>query len=414
MVESAHGPVVIVGAGQGGLSCALALRSGGWTGPITLVGREPHQPYERPPLSKQVLVGAVEPDALVLAPDDALAEQQVQFVHDDVVAIDRDARTAMLRDGGPLHYDHLVLATGAVPRRLPADFVGVDARGVHVLRTIDDALAVAHDLDGATDVVVVGGGYLGTEASAAFASVGRRVALLSATPTLLARVAPSPLGQWVERYLQGLGVVVHTSATAASITTDADGRASAVTDTAGREHPAQLVLLGIGADPDVDLARAAGLTVDGAIVVDGSLRTDDPAISAIGDCAVQRGADGSTWRPQSVQAAQDQGAYVAARLLGTADGWYAEVPWFYSDVGEARLQMVGRMDLATDLVLRGDPGSDDFSLFGYDDGRLVGAATVNRPRDYLAARALLRRGRTVPPEVVADPSSDLRALSRAR
>ncbi|NLE97553.1 MAG: oxidoreductase [Propionibacterium sp.] len=403
---------MIVGAGQAGISCAMALRRGGWEGPVTLVGREPHFPYERPPLSKRVLIAEVGPESLILADDDALAKLEVEFVQAEVVAIDREHRRVRLSDGSERDYGHLVLATGGNPRYLPAALPGADTPGVHVIRTIDDAVAVAHRLETVRDVVVIGGGFIGVEAAAALASAGRNVAVLEAVPSLLARVAPVELGEWATSYLERHGVTVRTSTMAASIDTDDDGRLSGVTATDGARYPAGLVIVGIGAVPEVALAESAGLRVERAIVVDDDLRTDDPAIFAVGDCAVQVRADGTQHRLESVQAAQDQGRHVAGVLLGTSVAGYREVPWFWSDVGEARIQMAGRIDLATDVILRGDVADDDFSLFGFDGDTFVGVATVNRSRDYLAGRMFLRSGRELQRSTAADEAVDLRALAR--
>jgi 3-phenylpropionate/trans-cinnamate dioxygenase ferredoxin reductase component len=408
------GAVVIVGAGQAGTSCALTLRRGGWAGPVTLVGDEPHLPYERPPLSKKVIVREADPHELVLADADLLRELSVDHLHGVVTDADLRERVAVLGDGTRLRYEHLVLATGAVPRPLPITVPGGDAHGVRVIRTIDDASAVRELLGDGAEVVVIGGGFIGVEAAAAMAAHGHRVTLLEMLPSLLARVAPAALGDWVAGYLSRLGVAVHTGTSAAGVEVDDEGRATAVLDREGRRHPAQVVVVGIGAAANGALAESIGLETDGAVVVDGRLLTSDAAVSAIGDCAVQVRADGSRHRHESVQCAQDQGSYVAHRLLGQAEEEYSEVPWFWSDVADARIEMAGRVDLASTFVTRGDPGADDFSLFGFDGDAFVGVVAVNRPREYAAGRKFLRDGRTLTRDVVADESVDLRALSRRR
>lgn len=403
---------VVVGAGHGGLSCALALREEGWSGPVTLIGDEPHPPYDRPPLSKRVLVDPASAGSITLADGESLARSEIRLVSGRVERIDRAARKVLLVDGTRRGYDHLVLATGAVPRTLPDGLPGARAVGVQPIRTLDDALAVAALLEDSDDVVVLGGGFIGVEAAAAIAISGRRVTLLEKLDALLPRVAPQPLADWVAAHLAGLGVDVRTSTTATAVETDASGRVTAVRDSAGGCHAARLVVLGLGALPASGLAEAAGLTVDGGIVVDGQLATADPHVSAIGDCAVQIRGDGSRHRYESVQAAQDQGRHVARRLVHPATAPYDEVPWFWSDIGPSTVQLAGRMDLARRTVVRGGPGSGSFSLFGYDGEDLVGVAAVDRPRDYLAGRALLRKGRSLPATVVADESADLRALAR--
>ncbi|MDO5701407.1 MAG: FAD-dependent oxidoreductase [Bowdeniella nasicola] len=412
MSEQLMDRVVIVGAGQAAIACATALRRGGWKGPITMIGREVHLPYERPPLSKKVLLGVVSGDQIALTSEDALAELDVTFQCATVAAIDRERRTVTLADGGEVRYDHLVLATGSAARALPASLPGAEGPGVHVIRTLDDALTVAQLLDQVRDVAVVGGGFIGVEVAAALALADRQVCLLEAVDHLLARVAPPRLGRWVRDYLTRLGVDVQTGTGLAQIEREGE-RILAVHDTAGVRHAADLVIVGIGGVAEVEYARDAGLEVDGAIVVDDELVTSDPRVFAIGDCALQRRADGSIHRYESVQTAQDQGRYVARRLLGTHRGPYAEVPWFWSDIGPIKIQMAGRIDQATDIVVRGDEASESFSLFGYCDGAFVGMAAINRTLDYMAARMFLNSGANLPASAAADESADLRALARA-
>lgn len=408
----AEAEVVIVGAGHAGLSCALGLREEGWTGAVTLVGDEPHPPYDRPPLSKRVLVDPESAATISLATPESLARSGIRYLEGRVTGIDRGGSAILLADGTRHPYAHLVLATGAAARRLPTAMSGAGASGVQVIRTLDDALAVAHLLDDSERVVVLGGGFIGVEAAAAIARSGRAVTLLEKLDVLLPRVAPRVLGEWAEQHLTSLGVDVRTATTATAVETDERGRVTGVLDSASERHPARLVVLGLGATPAVGLADAAGLTVEGAVVVDERLATDDPAISAIGDCAVQIRADGSRHRYESVQAAQDQGRYLARRLVRPTDSPYEEVPWFWSDIGPATVQLAGRMDLARETVLRGTPGSGNFSLFGYDGAAFVGVAAVNRPRDYVAGRTFLRKGAHLPATVAVDEGVDLRALAR--
>lgn len=403
---------MIVGAGHGGLSCALGLREEGWTGAVTLVGDEAHPPYDRPPLSKRVLVDPAFAESITLADRSSLARSGIRYLEGRVTDIDRRGRAIRLSDGARHPYDHLVLATGATARRLPDDMPGGGARGVQVIRTLDDALAVARLLGDSKQVVVLGGGFIGVEAAAAIAGTGRAVTLIEKLDVLLPRVAPRELGEWAARHLASLGVDVRTATTALAVETDEQGRVTGVLDSRSETHAARLVVLGLGATPTVGLAESAGLAVDGAIVVDERLATDDPAISAIGDCAIQVGRDGSRHRHESVQAAQDQGRYLARRLVHPTDSPYDEVPWFWSDIGPVTVQLAGRMDLARETVLRGAPESGGFSLFGYAGGDFVGVAAVNRPRDYVAGRTFLRKGAQLPATVAVDEGVDLRALAR--
>lgn len=398
VTAAAGAHVVVVGAGQAGVQVGESLRSLGFQGSISLVGAEPYGPYHRPPLSKEWLTGRPDPAQLVLRAPDALDRKGIRLRTDtQAVALRLSERRVEFADGSTLPFTGLALTTGARPRRLPVP--GADARGVVVLRSRDDAAALASGLDrcrrDGLPLVVIGGGFVGLEVASAARGHGVQVTVLEAQQRLLARALAEPLSAWYEQLHRGHGVEVVLGAAVSEILTRA-GAAVGVRLQDGRTFPAGLVLLGVGADPDDALARAAGLACDRGIVVDGCGRTSDPAVVAAGDCTVTRMPDGSQRRLESVQNAVEQGKAAAAALLGL-DRPFSTVPWFWSQQYDVKLQLAGTGEGVRDWRdADGRPatapppsGPGAFSVYGYRDGRLVGVQSVNAPRDHLQARRLL-------------------------
>ncbi|HET9656197.1 MAG TPA: FAD-dependent oxidoreductase [Kineosporiaceae bacterium] len=382
--------VVVVGAGQAGVQVAESLRSLGFDGQITLLGAEPYGPYHRPPLSKDWLTGAIEAGQLVLRSPEALQRKGIQLrTGAQVVALRPDRRELELADGEVLGYDGLALATGARPRRL--SLPGADAPGIAVLRTRDDATAVAEGLDRCVatgrPLVVVGGGFVGLEVAAAARHRGIAVTVLEAQPRLLARALAEPLSDWYAGLHAGHGVELLLGTGVAGFES-AGGAATGVRITDGRVLPAGMVLLGVGADPDDALARAAGLDCERGIVVDDCGRTSAPAVVAAGDCTVTRLADGTVRRLESVQNAVEQGKAAAAALLGL-ERPFTGVPWFWSRQYDVQLQLAGLADRADRWELSGDLNAPSFTLYGFRDAELVCAQSVNAPSDHLEARRTL-------------------------
>ena len=423
--------IVVVGAGQAGVQVAESLRGLGFDGEITLAGVEPHGPYHRPPLSKEWLLGRVEAAQLTLRTPQALDRKGIRLLTGTGVdSVDMRRRRAELDDGTALHFDGLALATGARPRRLPIP--GADADGVAVLRSRDDATYVSGALERCAreglPLVVVGGGYVGLEVAAAARDRGIPVTVL-ARSRLLGRVLARPLSDWFAALHLRHGVEVVLGAVVEEVTTDG-ATASGVRLAGGRTLPAGLVLMGVGAEPDDALARAAGLDCDRGIVVDTCGRTGHPDVVAAGDCTVTRRPDGSLLRLESVQNAVEQGKAAAAALLGFERPFDA-VPWFWSQQYDVKLQLAGLADGIDHWVTRGDPDSGSFSLYGFGPAepgpeepgppepvpaaggngavRLLAVQSVNAPRDHLTARKLLRARVGPTPAQVADPGIDLAA-----
>jgi 3-phenylpropionate/trans-cinnamate dioxygenase ferredoxin reductase subunit len=404
--------VVVIGSGQAGVGVAEGLRAKDSAAQVTVIGGEVELPYERPPLSKDVLLGKTTID------DVRLRSQQWYQAHNVdlrlatwVERIDRDARTVILGDGGVLPYDHLVLATGSRPRRLPVP--GADLDGVLSLSTPDDSARLRERLARAQHVVIIGAGFIGLEVAAAATAAGHRPAVIELADRVLARVAgPLLSAQVAARHLErGVDLRLSTGVTELRGT---DGRVTGVVTSTGEVLPADLVLVGVGSVPVDDLASAAGLDCHGGILVDETLRTSDPAISAIGDCCRFPLGD-QPMRLESVQNAVDQARHVAARLAATTPFWapYRQVPWFWSTQGDLKLQMVGVPEQQDDEIIRGDLAGGRFSVFRYDGDRLTCVESVNHPSGHMIGRRLLSAGVSPTRTQAADAACDLKALAAA-
>ncbi|WP_432828595.1 NAD(P)/FAD-dependent oxidoreductase [Dactylosporangium sp. CA-092794] len=401
--------MVVLGAGHAGVEAAAALRKAGFGGAVTLVGDEDALPYQRPPLSKDYLAGTQDAP-LPLRGEGFYAGQDIELrTGQRVTGIDRAARRLVSRAGAPIGYDHLILALGALPRPLPLAEPYPD--GVRYLRTVHDSDELRGRLASGIRVVVVGGGFLGLEFASVAAARGAAVTVVESAPALMGRAVSAPVADTFARLHRDAGIEVLTAESVTRIRS-AEGRVVAVDTASGRRIPADLVMVSIGATPNTALARAAGLAVGDGILVDAWLRTSDPAISAIGDCARWR-VDGGTRRLESVQNATDQARCVAARLAGTVRP-YAAVPWFWTDQGVGKLQMVGVPGARDRFVVRGRPESLTFSVFHFDGDRLTWVESVGRPGDHRAARRLLEAGAGLSPDEAADPDTDLKALARSR
>ena len=401
------GGMLIIGAGLAGLTSAETLRSEGYEGSITLIGDETHAPYQRPPLSKGFLAGETREAQLTMRPADALAGKNIRLrLGTGVTAIDRTARQVTLDDGTTLAYDGLALCTGARLRPLPLP--GADWQGVHGLRSLDDAKAIAAALETAQSVVVIGGGFIGLEVAAVARKKGKQVTVLEAADRLMARVVPPLISQFYLDLHTSHGVEVVLGAMVSELAGN-NGRIAAVRTKDGREFAADLVLVGIGIMPNVELARTAGLDVDAGIVVDACGRSSDPSITAAGDCTVRRLADGSLRRLESIQNAMEQAKSAATALLGRERPFNA-APWFWSDQYDVKLQMVGLTAGFDRMVTRGDPATRKFSAYYYRAGKLIAIDSLNQPGDHMNGRKLFDKGISPTPEQAANTGFDLASL----
>lgn len=405
-------PIVIVGAGHAGVQCAASLREDGYAGPILLACDEPHWPYQRPPLSKAYLKGATTRDGLALRGPAFFTEQAIETrFGDKVLRIDRATKTVHFASGLAQPYAHLVLATGA--RARPAPFPGMDLAGVLTLRNLDDADSLRAQFDAAKDVVVVGAGFIGLEFAATAAQAGKTVTIVEAAPRVMGRAVSPPLSRFFADAHRAFGATLLTS-TLVSAINGADGRAKSVTLGDGTDLPADLVVVGIGVLAEDALARDCGLECGDGITVDDRMRTSDPDISAIGDCAFHpnRWAGGLA-RLESVQNATDQARIVAKRLSG-GDLAYTALPWFWSDQGDLKLQIAGLLRDADIFVTRGDPKARAFSIFAFAGPALRAVESVNRGGDHMAARRIIAENMVLTADEAADPAFDLKALAMGR
>jgi len=401
--------VVIAGAGQAGFQVAFSLRSRGYGGPITLIGDEPHVPYQRPPLSKGFLAGKQEVRHLHLRPSPYYATQKIDFVSGETVTgIDRASRRIQLSSGSTVPYETLVLALGARVRLLPIP--GAQFDGVCYLRSLDDAIGVRSRLQSAANVVVVGGGFIGLELAAVARAAGKRVTVVEVQSRLMPRVVSPVISEYYARLHADQGVEIKLDTGPIEFAAS-NGKTSGVVLKDTTEIPADLVVAGIGVLPNMALAENAGLETGNGIIVDSHLRTSDPCIYAIGDCASHPDPfTGSRVRIESVQNAVDQAACVAAAICGEPKP-YDEVPWFWTDQFDVKLQMAGLSAGYDHATTRGDPANRKFSVFYFRNGRLIAVDSINRPADHIAARKLLARRTPLTPLQAADESVDLKSLA---
>ena len=398
--------IVIVGGGHAAGQGAASLRQLGYEGGIVVVGEEPQVPYQRPPLSKQYLAGEYGLERVHLRPAAFYASKNIEVRSGIRVAgVDAKARTVVCADGDTLGYEKLVLATGARPRRL--DLPGSDLPGVHYLRSIADVDAIREDFKPGRRIAIVGGGYIGLEVAAVAVRQGLEATVLEMEERILKRVATAQLSAFYADLHAREGVAIRCGARAEAFL--GEGRLQAVASADGERIEADLAVVGVGIEPNVELAAEAGLRCDNGIVVDEYTRTSDPDIHAIGDCTNHPNPLlGRRLRLESVPNAMEQSRAAAGYLAGQPAP-YATMPWFWSDQYDLKLQIVGFPLEEDDCVLRGDEAAGQFARFYFRDGALAAAEAVNCAREFMAARQLV--GKTVRDiERLADPATDLKAV----
>lgn len=399
---------MIVGGGQGGYQAAASLRTEGYRGPITLISEEPHLPYQRPPLSKAFVLGKHDLDRLFLRPEAYYAEHEITMLRgEQAVSIDRSSAMVELASGTRIPYRWLILATGARNRVLPV--TGAELEGVCYLRTVDEASTIKQRLVPAQKVVIIGGGFIGLEIAASARVLGKDVVVLEALPRLMARaVAPVVSDFFLEAHRRE-GVEIRLGARVVSFNNTGENVSGVVLED-GTVLSAELVVIGIGVMPNIELAHQAGLTTSNGIAVDEYLRTSDENIFAIGDCAeYPHPHAGGSVRLESVQNAVDHAVAVARTIVGKPAP-YTAVPWFWSDQFDLRLQMVGLSFGFDQTVIRGMMESRKFSVFYFRNRQLLGIDSINRPTDHLAGRKLIAARKPLTPEQAADEAVNLKDL----
>lgn len=380
---------VILGASHAGAQLAASLRQEGWAGEIVLIGDESVLPYQRPPLSKAYLAGKSALDELAIRSGEFYAKQEIQLLDATVDAIDRSARRLSLRTGEALSYDKLALCTGARPRRLTTP--GADLPGVHHLRTAADVEAIRAAATAGQRTVIIGGGYIGLETAASLRALDLEVTVLEAAEHVLERVTAPEVSAFFTRIHRSEGVDIRTSALVEAIA--GEKQVQGVVLAGGESIPADLVVVGIGVEPNIELAVEAGLVVDNGVLIDSQARTSDPHIVAAGDCASNDlPRYGRRIRLESVPSAAEQAKVAAATICGKSKEITA-LPWFWSDQYDIKLQIAGLNTGYDEIILDGDPRRGrDFTCYYLRQGELIAADCVNRPRDFMfSKRAITQR-----------------------
>ena len=397
---------IIAGAGHAGGQTALSLRQAGYEGRIIVCGDEPVPPYQRPPLSKKYLSGELALERVFLRPETFYSGHDIELrLGNAVRELDPERRTIVLEDGEALAFTDLVIATGSRPRRL--DTPGATLGNIFYLRTLEDADAIRNALVAGRRLVVVGGGYIGLEIASTAKGLGLEVCVIEAADRILGRVTAPEMSDYYTRAHRTRGVDIRLSAGVAAF--EGNGMVEAV-DCGSETIPADVVVIGIGIVPDVRLAASAGLDCDDGIVVDERCATSADHVYAVGDCTRHPNPIlGRSLRLESVQNALEQARTAASNIVGTP-AKYEQVPWFWSDQFDLKLQMVGMSRGYDTVVRRGSMDADDFAMFYLKDGVLIAVDAVNRPREFMACRKLVPNRPRIDPAKLADESIPMKEM----
>jgi 3-phenylpropionate/trans-cinnamate dioxygenase ferredoxin reductase subunit len=397
--------IVIIGAGQAGAQAVATLRSEGFTGALTMIGDEAYPPYQRPPLSKAYLMGTFARERLFLKPESFYADAKCELLLNvSATAIDRTAKSVALSDGRRLSYDKLLLATGTRVRKIAIP--GAELPGIHYLRDIADVDGLQKVFTPGKRLAIVGGGYIGLEVAAVAAKRGIQVTVFEAMERVMARAVSKPVSDFYEAEHRKAGVelLLRTGVEAF----EGAGRLESIRAGA-RSHAADIALVGIGVVPNDLIAQEAGLACKDGIIVDRNAMTDDPAIFAAGDCTRHYGREGVEIRLECVQNAIDQAKHAALAMLGRPQT-YSEVPWFWSDQYDLKLQIAGLARPSDSIVLRGDPASRKFAVFHLRDGAVAAVEAVNAAPEYLVGRKLIAANAVIAAERLADGAVPMKQL----
>ncbi len=403
-------PIVIVGAGQAAASFITRHLALGNPQSLLLIGDEPQPPYQRPPLSKKYLTGELERERLFIRPRDWYAEQGVDTrFATRVDEIRPDAKQLVCADGGIIDYDKLLLCTGSSARDLP-DRIGGDLNGVFRLRRIDDIDRMAPEFVAGRRLLIIGGGYIGLEAAASARKLQLEVTLVEMAERIMQRVASAETAAYFRRLHRAHGVDIR-EATQLKRLIGKNGHVCAAELGSGETIDVDLVLVGIGASPNLEIAAAAGLDCGDGIQVSATCQTSAQDIYAAGDCTCFERA-GRRLRLESVQNAADQGDLVARLLAGEAVT-YTALPWFWSDQYDCKLQIVGLNHGHNHTVLRQGAEEDCQSVWYYADDRLLAIDAMNDPKAYVFGRMMIDAGKHPSPDTIADPATDLKAIAKS-
>jgi 3-phenylpropionate/trans-cinnamate dioxygenase ferredoxin reductase subunit len=405
---STNDRAVIVGASHAAVQLMISLRQHGWKGAITVISDEDHQPYQRPPLSKAYLAGTVSADQMALRAPAAYEKLGVRFMLSTrVTGLDAESKTLHLDNGETLSFDKLALCTGA--RARPLSIPGTDLSAVHYLRTLDDVKGIQASASTAKTAVIIGGGYIGLETAASLSKLGVKVTVLETESRLLKRVASPQVSEFYQRLHTEEGIDIRLNTQAAELT--GDGTVARVICADGSAIDADMAIIGIGVIANTELAAEAGLAIDNGILVNEFAQTSHPDIVAAGDCTNHPNPLlNRNIRLESVPNASEQAKAAAASICGIEKA-YSELPWFWSDQFDVKLQIVGMNQGYTDVVVRGDNQEGrSFSVFYLHETTILAADCINRPKDFMLAKKLILQGAKSDPATLSNESIELMTL----
>lgn len=393
---------IIIGASHATAQLIPSLRQEGWEGDILVVSDDPNLPYHRPPLSKAYLSGEKDADSLNIRPGAFYEKQNAEFKTGRVTNINRQQQTISLANGETLNYDKLAICTGARVRKV--DIPGSNLTGIYYLRDMADAEAIKRSVVAGQQAVIVGGGYIGLETAASLTKLGMQVTVLEMADRILQRVTAPEVSEFYNRVHTEHGVRIMTNSCADAFVGEENVEKVVCSD--GTELEADLVVVGVGVIPNTELAEAAGLNIDNGIVVDEFCSTDDPNIVAAGDCTNHVSQIyGRRIRLESVPNATEQAKAAAASICGKQKDCSNNLPWFWSDQYDLKLQIAGLSQGYDEVVIRGDINSNDgFAAFYLQQGQLLAADCVNRPKEFMLSKRLIAARNTVPADKLADES----------
>ena len=405
-----HYDVLIVGAGHAGAQAAIALRQQKFEGSIGLLGNEKYPPYERPPLSKEYLAGEKEFERIMLRPESFWAEREIDLLTGNRVSkVDSIEQYVTLTSDETIGYGKLIWATGGSPRML--DCPGSQARNIHAVRSRADVDKIMAALPNVSNVVVIGGGYIGLEASAVLTKLNKKVTLLESLDRVLSRVAGESLSRFYEDYHRSKGVTIELEATVEAFETTETGTATGVDLADGRSFSGDMFIVGIGIIPEIGPLVAAGAATGNGVDVDRHCRTSLKNIYAIGDCASHSNkyADGAHIRLESVQNANDQAKVAALDIVGQ-ECEYDAVPWFWSNQFDLKLQTVGLSTGFDEYLVRGNPDKAQFSVVYFKDEKVIALDCVNATKDYVQGRKIVAEGLSLNRDELANPEIPIKEV----
>lgn len=401
--------MIIVGTGHAGAQAAVALRQQGFTGSILMIGEELHFPYERPPLSKEYFSGEKTFERILLRPEQFWQDKKIDLkLGQRVIQIDAQSHRILTQQNYEYHYNKLIWATGGKPRRLSCE--GAALEGIHYIRNREDVDRINQELDRVQKCVIIGGGYIGLEAASALRKINRDVTLVEGQSRVLARVAGPIISDFYQQYHQEKGVEFYLGQGVDYLEGD-QGRVHTVILANGTRIATDMVIVGIGLNPEVNVLVEAGAAFSNGIETDRRCRTSLVDIFAIGDCANHENffADGQRIRLESVQNANDQAMIVTKEILDKGED-YAAVPWFWSNQYDLKLQTIGLSIGYDQEILRGEPDSGSFTVIYLREGKIIAIDCVNRPADFIQGKAIIQQSIYIPIEQLSDHSQALKDM----